>query len=84
VGTPGSAAAQDATAGGTWNWGGNAGHTGELPGPGLDLESALGELWRIPREEFGDDPYYGGTRIAGYLNGVMYVMNGESLSARRL
>ena len=83
VGTPGSAGAQEASAG-TWNWGGNAGHTGEFAGPGLDLESALGELWRIPGKEFGDDPYYGGTRIAGYLNGVMYVMNGESLSARRL
>jgi outer membrane protein assembly factor BamB len=83
MGTPGVALAQDAPAG-TWNQDGNAGHTGELPGPGLDFNRALGELWRIPEEEFGSDPIWGRARVAGYLNDVIYAMNGDGLWARRL
>ncbi|CAN5598235.1 hypothetical protein BH09CHL1_BH09CHL1_07040 [soil metagenome] len=81
---PISATAQE-TSTGTWNWGGNAGHTGELPGPGLDLYSALGELWRIPKNEFvSDDGTYGSPSVAGYLNGIVYTRNVDSLWARRL
>ncbi len=69
---------------GTWNWGGNPGHTGELPGPGLDLSNALGEVWRIPEDEFGYDPEYGEARVTGYANGVIYTMNGDGIWARRL
>ncbi|MCO5220367.1 MAG: PQQ-binding-like beta-propeller repeat protein [Thermomicrobiales bacterium] len=85
LGTPRSGSAQS-TATDTWNWGGNPGHTGELPGPGLDLEGALGELWRIPRDEFGDGYYYGydEREIAGYLNGAIYTWSGNSLWARTL
>ncbi|MGB3329350.1 MAG: PQQ-binding-like beta-propeller repeat protein [Thermomicrobiales bacterium] len=82
-GLPMRAVAQD-TAAGTWNWRGNAGNTGELPGPGLDLGSALGELWRLPATTFGDDPAYGGPRVNGYWNGVVFSMAGESVVARRL
>ena len=81
AGRPGAVAAQDAS-GRTWNWGGNAGHTGELPGPGLDLESALGELWRIPEEEFGGGHPY--PKVTAHLNGVIYLMSGGELFARRL
>ncbi len=84
VGKPQFVAGQDETTG-TWNWGGNAGHTGELPGPGLDLDSALGELWRMPEEEFRDGGFYSGPRaIAGYLDGVVYFWSGDGLRARRL
>ncbi len=33
-----------------WNWMGNAGHTGEFPGPGLDFSAPLGERWRVPEQ----------------------------------
>jgi len=82
IGTSGSVAAQE-TASGVWNWGGNAGHTGELPGPGLDLDSPLGELWRISGDEFWSGGRYS-NKFAGYANGVIYTINGDSLWARRL
>ena len=66
-----------------WNWDGNAGHTGELPGPGLDLEQPLGELWRLPREEFFSDSYDLSENVIGSWNGVLYTLNGGSLWARR-
>src|SRR5688500_6795419 len=78
AGVSGIATAQNAE-GGTWNWGGNPGHTGELPGPGLDLDSALGELWRIPSEDFGADSYSGLAGIVGYSNGVLYTMTSDSI-----
>lgn len=67
-----------------WNRGGNAGHTGELPGPGLDLEQPLGVLWRLPVKEFVSNGYALPDDIAGYWNGVLYTRNGGSLWARRL
>lgn len=76
LGTARPAGAQESP-GDTWNWGGNVGHTGELPGPGLSLDAPLGELWRVPEGEIGQE-------FAGYANGVIYTWNGDSLWARRL
>lgn len=46
-----------------WNWAGNAGHTGESHGPGLDFDAPLGVLWRIP---------YNNERFTGYSNGLFF------------
>jgi outer membrane protein assembly factor BamB len=62
-------AAVDDNDSGTWNWRGNAGHTGEMPGPGLNLDGPLGEIWRVP------DGIFGG--FVGYLNDVVYTANGD-------
>lgn len=50
--------------GSTWNWAGNERHTGEFPGPGLDLSGPIGELWRIPADE---------TPVA-VINGMVYTI----------
>jgi outer membrane protein assembly factor BamB len=66
---------------GTWNWYGNAGHSGELPGPGLDVSGALGELWRTSDDNFGGSD---AIRASAYANGVLYTLTDDSLWARQL
>lgn len=82
----------------SWNWDWVNFSFGELPGPGLNLEAPLGELWRIPGDQFapGDDEhrswgaFYDNT-IAGGHNGIVYInqpkdfpRTGDMLWARSL
>lgn len=87
IGCSQSSFAQEPTAG-MWNWDGNPGHTGELPGPGLDPEGALGELWRMPANEFWNLSYsawgYDPDQFAGYANGVIYLWSNDGIWARKL